>query len=289
MRQKLVLLIALVLALAQGVAASTENFTTHVGWMVDSTLTFSFNPDEAVRTPKLGNGSLSQEIDLVSTLGYSVSLAGSGKDMFSATILSASLSVTNRVTMKVKVVYSPTTEGTHQATLKVINQSGEVKHTVNLVGEATPEPVVVPVIGDADGDGKISIADVTALIDYLLTGDAEGINPETADVDGDGYISIADVTALIDIILGVPQSRPCTFLIVTMTDGTNQEYMIDEYSTVKIVKPDLLIQTGGQTQTFDLEQVAHLSYEERMVTLSNKLANDRLIEQYREILKIQQP
>ena len=289
MKQKLVLLIALVLALAQGAAASTENFTTHVGWMVDSTLTFSFNPDEAVRTPQPGYGSLTQGIDVTSTLGYSLSLVGSDKQMFSATILSASLSMTNRVTMSVKVVYAPTTEGTHHATLKVLNQSGEIKHTINLVGEATPAPEVVIVIGDVDGNGRVTIADVTALIDYLLSGNSEGINPETADVDGDGQINVADVTALIDIILGEPQSRLCTFLIVTMADGNTQEFMIDEYSTVKIAKPDLLIQAVGHTQTFDLEQVAHLSYEERMVTLSNKLANDNLTEEFNELLKALKP
>lgn len=290
MKQKLVLFIALALTLAQGAAAATASFTTHVGWMVDSTLTFTFNPNAVVRTPNLGEDLSLQGLEVISTLGYSVTVEGADMQMFSASILSASVSMTTGyITMSVKVIYSPTVEGAHQAALKVKNQSDETKHTIYLVGEATPEPVVVPVAGDVDGDGRVTIADVTVLIDYLLTGDSNSINPETADVDGDGKITVADITALIDIILGVPQSRLCTFLIVTMTDGTAQEYMIDEYSTVNIAKPDLLIQTGGQTQTFDLEQIAHLSYEERMVTFSNKLANDHLIEQYREILKTQQP
>jgi hypothetical protein len=53
--------------------------------------------------------------------------------------------------------------------------------------------------GDVDGDGNVGIADVTALIDYILAGG--NINAEAADVDGDGIISIADVTTLIDMIL----------------------------------------------------------------------------------------
>ena len=56
-------------------------------------------------------------------------------------------------------------------------------------------------IGDTDGDGKVSIADVTALIDCLLSGDLTEINAVNADVDGDGRISIADVTELIDRLL----------------------------------------------------------------------------------------
>lgn len=55
--------------------------------------------------------------------------------------------------------------------------------------------------GDADRDSRVSIADVTVLIDYLLTLDGTGINQTNADVDNDDKISIADVTGLIDILL----------------------------------------------------------------------------------------
>ena len=56
-------------------------------------------------------------------------------------------------------------------------------------------------LGDVNGDGFISIADVTTLIDYLLSGDVSLINSDAADCHQDGYISIADVTALIDYLL----------------------------------------------------------------------------------------
>jgi hypothetical protein len=52
--------------------------------------------------------------------------------------------------------------------------------------------------GDVDGDGKIGIADVTALIDLILVG---GEAPAEADVDQNGEIGISDVTELIDKIL----------------------------------------------------------------------------------------
>ena len=55
-------------------------------------------------------------------------------------------------------------------------------------------------LGDVNHDGKVSIDDVTALIDYLLgTGD---VCPICADVDVNGKISIDDVTTLIDMLLG---------------------------------------------------------------------------------------
>ena len=55
--------------------------------------------------------------------------------------------------------------------------------------------------GDVDGDGEVGISDVTALVDYLLSKDAEGINLKAADVNQDGSVNIADVTDLIDYLL----------------------------------------------------------------------------------------
>ena len=54
------------------------------------------------------------------------------------------------------------------------------------------------IIGDVNGDGNVSIGDVTALIDILLNGSEA---PEVADVNGDGNVSIGDVTTLIDMLL----------------------------------------------------------------------------------------
>ena len=55
--------------------------------------------------------------------------------------------------------------------------------------------------GDVDGDGSVNISDVTALIDYLLSGNASGINVSAADCDQDNNVNISDVTALIDYLL----------------------------------------------------------------------------------------
>ena len=54
--------------------------------------------------------------------------------------------------------------------------------------------------GDVNHDGKLNIADVTALINYLLT-DGGYTFPNSADVDGNGLVNISDVTTLISILL----------------------------------------------------------------------------------------
>lgn len=56
-------------------------------------------------------------------------------------------------------------------------------------------------LGDANGDANISIADVTALINFLLSGDPTGFYEVNADINEDGKTSIADVTSLISILL----------------------------------------------------------------------------------------
>ncbi len=54
------------------------------------------------------------------------------------------------------------------------------------------------IAGDVDGDGRVSIDDVTMLIDLLLSGASSSM---ASDVDGDGRVSIDDVTTLIDMLL----------------------------------------------------------------------------------------
>jgi hypothetical protein len=55
--------------------------------------------------------------------------------------------------------------------------------------------------GDANGDGHVSISDITFLIDYLLAECQSSFHTENADVNEDGNVSISDVTALIDLLL----------------------------------------------------------------------------------------
>ena len=51
--------------------------------------------------------------------------------------------------------------------------------------------------GDVNGDGEISIADVTALVALVLN----DLSNEHSDVNGDGETGIADVTALVGLLL----------------------------------------------------------------------------------------
>ena len=59
-------------------------------------------------------------------------------------------------------------------------------------------------IGDVNKDGVVNIADVTALIDALLSGnldDTDTFSYDNSDCNADETVNIADVTALIDMLL----------------------------------------------------------------------------------------
>ena len=66
---------------------------------------------------------------------------------------------------------------------------------------ALPDPYTLPA-GDVNGDGEVSIADVTSVIDILLGGFANYDKRKRADVNHDNELTIADVTSIIDYILG---------------------------------------------------------------------------------------
>ena len=55
-------------------------------------------------------------------------------------------------------------------------------------------------LGDVNGDGKVNISDVSALISYLLD-DSNEIFTDNADINSDTRITIADVSGLISLLL----------------------------------------------------------------------------------------
>ena len=70
-------------------------------------------------------------------------------------------------------------------------------YQIQSIGE---EPSADP--GDVNGDGKMNISDVTALINLLLS---NGELPATADFNNDGIVNIRDVTAIVNYLLSNPQ------------------------------------------------------------------------------------
>lgn len=56
-------------------------------------------------------------------------------------------------------------------------------------------------LGDVNNDKSVNVADVAALINYLLTQDASAVNLDNADCKQDNAVNVADVAALINYLL----------------------------------------------------------------------------------------
>jgi hypothetical protein len=71
---------------------------------------------------------------------------------------------------------------------------------VRLADHSCTVTAVTPLLGDVDDDGTVAIADLSALIDYLLGVEVFPFNAANAEMDGDGVIAIGDVSELIDLL-----------------------------------------------------------------------------------------
>ena len=54
--------------------------------------------------------------------------------------------------------------------------------------------------GDIDGDGELTLGDVNALVDLILSGTNDPDEVARADVNSDGEVGVADVNALMDLL-----------------------------------------------------------------------------------------
>lgn len=128
---------------------------------------------------------------------------------------------------------------------------GTATITVNAADAwSNPDSCVVTVYtepGDVNSDGYVNISDVTALIDYLLSGNPSGVNLTGADCNNDGGVNISDVTTLIDYLLSGkwPWNQDMIFTVNgvsfkmvyveggTFTMGATEEMVEDFWDDIK--------------------------------------------------------
>ena len=95
---------------------------------------------------------------------------------------------------------TPLAVGTHTLTWRYtkdnsVNPAGDYFAVDNLTIHSIEKR------GDVNVDGNVDISDATALINYLLYGNASGINLTNADCDLSGNVDISDATTLINYLL----------------------------------------------------------------------------------------
>ena len=120
---------------------------------------------------------------------YSMEMADEPNlDDFTATIEGASAVLTKSMEQNA--------DGSYRIALSVV--AGDLQEaSCYIINVTAPQGMK----GDVNNDGSVNISDVTALIDYILSGSTDSVNANNADVNSDGGINISDVTALIDYVL----------------------------------------------------------------------------------------
>ena len=94
--------------------------------------------------------------------------------------------------------------------IELNHNEGSNVETIYQADAISKLTVVAAKPGDANGDGKVSVTDVTTVVNYILQKVPSNFVFEAADVSGDGKVSITDVTKIINIVLGKTGSGTVT-------------------------------------------------------------------------------
>lgn len=86
----------------------------------------------------------------------------------------------------------------------------EISKEIEKIPEGQQEPVketikenfTIKITGDIDGNGKVTVTDLSQLKDYIMTGKGlDGIYYETADINGDGKVTLTDLSLMKELLL----------------------------------------------------------------------------------------
>lgn len=150
-------------------------------------------PDVELPTVTIADHTIAQGGEAVISLLEAVDDADNMASLAVTTAVSADGSVARAVVRGLDLIV--TAVAPDQTVVTVTTDSNGRMATCSFMVTVTGATVA----GDVNGDGNISIADVTMLIDVILSQDLDG-NAQ-ADVNQDGAVNIIDVTALIDMLL----------------------------------------------------------------------------------------
>ena len=172
-----------------------ENTKSIAGFQFDMTLPDGIQYVKYEKTSRMNSHSVStnklsdnKTRFLVSVIGEQEIAVGTG------TVLNLTFSIPATYTAGNYTVTISNIELTHNEGINVetINQSDTTSKLI----------VVAAKPGDANGDNKVSVTDVTSIINYILQKIPSTFIFEAADVNGDKKISVTDVTMTINIVLG---------------------------------------------------------------------------------------
>lgn len=107
-------------------------------------------------------------------------------------------------------------------------------------------------LGDANGDGDVSLIDILLTVDYYLGKNPAGFIFDNVEMDGDNEISLADILAIVDIILNqnsasIPATaRESKLDVLALTaNGSNCTLHLDNSEPCRGISFTITLPEGG--------------------------------------------
>lgn len=197
------------------------------------------------------------QCDIVMPEGFSIATSDKGKYLLSVTDRGDdhSFSALDRGNNTVRVVCTSLTNATFTGaegdlfeislTTERTVEAGEYEIKLTNISLSNTASVDLPVAdckgtvtlkrytpGDVNNDGKISVADVTAGISFVLGNESPSFIREAADMDANDEVKVNDVTAIISLVLneGVSQAKGRMLAARTTPVETNAELYIEPFT-----------------------------------------------------------
>lgn len=189
------------------------------------------------------------QCDIVMPEGFSIAVNDKGKYLLSVTERGDdhSFSALDRANNTVRVVCTSLTNSSFTGSegdlfeISLITsksvEAGEYEIKLTNVALSNTASLDIPVAdvsgtvtlkrynpGDVNDDGKISVADVTAAISFVLGSESPSFIREAADMDASNEVKVNDVTAIISLVLNndiTPANAPARMLAMQRTSTEN--------------------------------------------------------------------
>ena len=98
------------------------------------------------------------------------------------------------------------TVGSYEMSIKdiemTVKKAGNVLEDIHPKNSTAMLTITEAVMGDVNGDGRVSVTDVISMNSYILEEEPAQFIRKVADLNGDGKVTITDMVQVIDIILG---------------------------------------------------------------------------------------
>ena len=116
------------------------------------------------------------------------------------------------------------------------------------------------ILGDANGDGEVTVNDVQMVVEYVLGKNPSGIVLANCDVTGDNEVSINDVNAIVSMVLNGPAAiapnarESLTDMVALTARGSHCSLHLDNSEPYHAFQLEVVLPEGGSIGNVQLAQ-----------------------------------